>query len=133
MKNVNNVTSVLRLDKAYCRDFKFSSSGNIPDEMRPEMKIGKQVSTYEDESGFEVELVASIGQEDHFSLDITLVGDFTVEGGLTDSNKYLMDNAVAILFPYLRSQVTLLTTQPGMPPLLLPVINVSKLLKEDLD
>ncbi len=31
-------------------------------------------------------------------------------------------NTVAIMFPFIRSQVTLLTTQPGMTPIVLPPI-----------
>lgn len=35
-------------------------------------------------------------------------------------------NTVAIMFPFIRSQVTLLTTQPGMTPIVLPPINTTK-------
>ena len=33
---------------------------------------------------------------------------------------------VAIMFPFIRSQITLLTTQPGMTPIVLPPINTTK-------
>ena len=36
-------------------------------------------------------------------------------------------NTVAIMFPFIRSQVTLLTSQPGMIPIILPAINTQKL------
>ena len=35
-------------------------------------------------------------------------------------------NTVAIMFPFIRSQVSLLTTQPGMTPIILPPINTAK-------
>ena len=35
-------------------------------------------------------------------------------------------NTVAIKFPFIRSQVTLLTSQPGMTPIVLPAINTQK-------
>lgn len=35
-------------------------------------------------------------------------------------------NTVAIMFLFIRSQVTLLTTQPGMTPIVLPAINTTK-------
>lgn len=35
-------------------------------------------------------------------------------------------NTVAIMFPFIRSQVSLLTTQPGMNPIILPPINTAK-------
>ena len=36
-------------------------------------------------------------------------------------------NTVAIKFSFIRSQVTLLTSQPGMTPIVLPAINTQKL------
>ena len=36
-------------------------------------------------------------------------------------------NTVAIMFPFIRSQVTLMTSQPGMSPIVLPPINTTKL------
>ena len=38
-------------------------------------------------------------------------------------------NAVAILFPYLRSQVTRMTAQPDIEPVVIPAININALLK----
>ena len=38
-------------------------------------------------------------------------------------------NTVAILFPYLRSQVTLMTAQPDIEPVVIPAININALLK----
>lgn len=35
-------------------------------------------------------------------------------------------NTIAIMFPFIRSQVTLLTSQPGMAPIVLPPINTQK-------
>lgn len=41
----------------------------------------------------------------------------------------LKANTVAIMLPYLRSQVSLLTTQPGMAPIQLPIYNAVELTK----
>jgi preprotein translocase subunit SecB len=37
---------------------------------------------------------------------------------------------VAILFPFVRSQISLITSQPGMMPVIIPAINVNALLDE---
>ena len=42
----------------------------------------------------------------------------------------IRQNAVAILFPYLRSQVSLLTTQPGVEPVILPPLNIAKMVEQ---
>ena len=41
--------------------------------------------------------------------------------------RLIKENGVAILFPYLRSEITLLTTQPGFQPIVLPAVNIAKM------
>ena len=68
-------------------------------------------------------------------MSVELVGTFAFSNS-ENVNKNLYDNlinknAIAILFPYLRSQVTLITSQPNMTPIILPPININTLLKND--
>ncbi len=44
-----------------------------------------------------------------------------------DISKNINKNTIAIMFPFIRSQVTLLTSQPNMCPVILPTINTSNL------
>lgn len=39
-------------------------------------------------------------------------------------------NGTAILFPYLRSFITTLTSNAGIPPLVLPTLNIQKIIEE---
>ena len=39
----------------------------------------------------------------------------------------LKNNAVAIMFPFIRSQVSLITTQPGLAPVMLQPINIAQI------
>ena len=36
----------------------------------------------------------------------------------------LEKNTIAIMFPYIRSYISIITTQPGMPPIVLPAMNI---------
>ncbi len=48
------------------------------------------------------------------------------------TNRELIEkNTVAIMFPYLRSYVSLLTTHPGMSPIVLPAMNIAAMLREN--
>ena len=48
------------------------------------------------------------------------------------TNRELIEkNTVAIMFPYLRSYVSLLTTQPGMSPIVLSAMNIAAMLREN--
>ena len=44
-----------------------------------------------------------------------------------NEDKLMNTSTIAIMFPYIRSQVSLLTTQPGMTPIVLPPIDTSKI------
>ena len=45
-------------------------------------------------------------------------------------NPLIKQNTVAIMFPFIRSEITLLTSQPGMSPIVIPPLNIKKLLSE---
>ena len=46
-------------------------------------------------------------------------------------NKMLIErNTIAIMFPYFRSYVSTLTTQPGMTPIVLPAMNIVAMLAQ---
>lgn len=42
------------------------------------------------------------------------------------AERMLCQNTVAIMFPFIRSQISLMTTQPGLTPVVLPPINTTK-------
>lgn len=45
-------------------------------------------------------------------------------------DKVISNNTVAIMFPYIRSQLSLLTTQPNLTPVILPSMNINALLEK---
>lgn len=47
-----------------------------------------------------------------------------------DKEMLFRNNAVAIMFPFIRSQVALITAQPGLTPIMLQPINISKIWAE---
>ena len=67
-----------------------------------------------------------------FCLSVIMRGYFTVE--ITEDRKkakqLLARNAVAILFPYLRSAITSITAEAGIKPFILPPVNIVKLLED---
>lgn len=60
-------------------------------------------------------------------LHLLLVGVFEADD--KEFLQRMVPNAIAIIFPYMRSQVTLMTAQPNLPPIVLPPININALLK----
>ena len=82
------------------------------------------------ESEHEVSLKLHITkQSDDLEVCVVARANFMIDDDSSDVAKRLLnENTVAIMFPYVRSQVSLLTTQPGMTPILVPTINTTKLL-----
>ncbi|HBG11062.1 MAG TPA: preprotein translocase subunit SecB [Clostridium sp.] len=80
---------------------------------------------------YDVELKLTIKKEG-ISLLVVANARFVYEADIYDSEEYIVNvNTVAIMFPFIRSQVSLLTTQPGIMPIILPPINTAKLVNNN--
>lgn len=65
----------------------------------------------------------------NLSLNISVVANatFVYNAPNPEDERYIIEtNTVAIMFPFIRSQVSLLSTQPGMMPIVLPPINTAR-------
>ncbi len=84
------------------------------------------------EGEFKVTLVLTGKKEEEYHFTISLSGFFEVDDGKDLGDVKVLDlinkNAVAILMPYLRSEVTLLTAQPNTESIVLPPFNINKML-----
>lgn len=65
-----------------------------------------------------------------FSMEIEVVGFFFVSGSSKEQIEMFKPNAAAILFPYVRALVSSYTANANVTPLVLPPININKLLKK---
>lgn len=75
---------------------------------------------------YEIELTLTLKKDD-LLLEVTANAHFWYEADQYENEEVIIKrNTVAIMFPFIRSQVTLLTTQPGMTPVVLPPINTTK-------
>jgi preprotein translocase subunit SecB len=71
-------------------------------------------------------------QERGLRLVVEIEGIFTVlvdEGERELVDRVLHENTLAILFPFLRSAVSVVTVAANIPPLVLPVVNIVEMLK----
>ena len=101
-----------------------------------ELKLRMQVRIGMSEDGvYKVTLVLYGNKEDEYELVISLSGFFRINGEDDLDNHDLQDlikkNAVAILMPYLRSELTLLTAQPETDSVVMPPFNVNKMLDKN--
>lgn len=67
-------------------------------------------------------------KKDEYTFEIQATGYFVYNGNVDDT--IIQQNAVAIVMPYIRSEVSILTAQPGIEPVVLPPFNIIEMMKE---
>nr|WP_325305115.1 Preprotein translocase subunit SecB [uncultured Dysosmobacter sp.] len=85
----------------------------------------------ERENGEFVASIRVIGtKEDEYTFVVRASGYFRLEDHVEDRKTIIQQNAVAIVFPYIRSQISLLTAQPEVEPVVLPAMNIAQMVED---
>lgn len=86
-----------------------------------------------DDDNFTVQLAAKISNENFpFEVSVTVSGDFFSERWKELNTKKDVELTVnQILFPYVRALISNITSAAGVNPIILPIINVAELLKDN--
>lgn len=81
-----------------------------------------------DEEKYEVVLVTTVSDDQ----EKVYVGVRTRAIFIThQENKDILEkNTIAIMFPYVRSYISIITTQPGMTPIVLPAMNIVAMIND---
>lgn len=130
MENMSH--SILSLEKLYFDKISYSRKEiELPPQMSYEMHFNRGIDLI-DGSKYKVSLTAEIKSENEaVEISATIIGVFVCECDDEKlKNTLVKDNTIAIMFPYLRSQISLVSTQPDFAPVILPAINVIELFKD---
>lgn len=83
---------------------------------------------------YKVTIDMSVKKEGEYEIEIGLSGFFSINTTAleanTDISELISKNTVAILMPYMRSELTLLTAQPGMESIVMPPININAMMEQ---
>ena len=128
----NNTCKIQMLDLYFSKfDFK-QERGTDSKEYNTSFQIEYAVNS-EDDTKVRVVVDTTVTNEaQSIVLNVQTVGIFKVDKLDMDEATYehlIKANTVAIIFPFIRSQVSLLTTQPGMMPVMIPPININALIE----
>ena len=130
---MNNINSSLQMLSFFFT--KMSVELNNPLTESPNLKNTVSINharKKDDNYQVKVQIDYTLESEDSsFKLYLQALGFFKLEKSEdmpeTIANDILNKNTIAIMFPFIRSQVSLMTTQPGMSPILVQPIDVNKL------
>ncbi len=133
MQNKDNIHSVLKLKNLVFDKIEFKRTG-FQNDKELELKIQSNISQRQDAEIYKITLIMNGNKPDEYSFEISLTGFFTIEDDPNITQELKKDlvskNAIAILMPYLRSEVSLLTAQPGVECVVLPAFNINKMLEK---
>ena len=127
MKLKESTTSILKLNGIHFNELSFKRRDST-DSVIDDCELTRKIVDI-DVDNFTVELNFKLSTS-IFEMSISLEGKFNIvcEDALM-KERLKKNNTISILFPYIRSEVTLLTSQPEMTPVIIP-ININKLIDE---
>jgi preprotein translocase subunit SecB len=131
MEDNKSIESILKLNKIVFDKVEFKRLG-FKNDTELELEMQSNISQKNDAEVYRVTLILKGKKAEEYTLEISLSGFFSIEtdGELTEDLKdtLITKNSVAILMPYLRSEVSLLTAQPEMECVVLPPFNINNML-----
>ena len=130
-ENLTPVPSVLQMDPVVFDELSFQRKGfqNKEKGAPVNLSVARQVQKISD-GHYRVIVRATVTCPQEYVARVQISGFCSLREDLENKDELLNGNALAILFPYIRSQLTLLTAQPGTNPIVLPAMNIAKMLEE---
>lgn len=121
-------TSILKMEHIVFDEITFVRKGFRNEESKKvSLSISSSVEAIEETSSrVTVKLLAD--KENEYTARISISGFCSIEENSELGKELIEKNAVAILFPYLRSELSLLTAQPETDPIVLPAMNINGML-----
>lgn len=122
--------SIVSLHSIFCDKILFERSEQAP--LLENLKMHFTTSYQFDEAHTSclVKLACFIKDEssENVRMEVSVTGEFSCECEDAERRDALLQkNTMAILFPYLRTQVSVITMQPGMDPIVIPPMNIEAL------
>lgn len=124
---------VLNLERLFFQNIEFSRLGE-KNAKELHYEVSTEIMQKSDEEVYKVALSLKGNKEDEYQFLIELVGIFSVDVSSEMDKEFkkeiLTKNTVAIMMPYIRSEVSILTAQPGIDCVVLPPFNINAMMDE---
>ena len=119
--------SPLKLDTIIISECRFKRSEEELRSSRLDVSVKRNIEEHSPKQ-YKITLELFINDDAHLlELSVKCVACFTTE---QDNSELIEKNAIAIMFPYVRSYVSTMTSQPGMSPIVLPPMNIVAMFQE---
>ena len=119
--------SPLKLDTIIISECSFKRSEEALRSSRLDVNVKRNIEERSSDH-YKITLELFISDDAHqLELRVKCVACFTTG---QDNSALIEKNAIAIMFPYVRSYVSTMTSQPGMSPIVLPPMNIVAMFQE---
>lgn len=111
--------------------FKLKPADTVDTEKSIELlpKLSRKIKRTNDEN-YSISIGVTLDQEDlPFTAQVSMTGRFLLQG-IKNPEQTMKVNAAAILYPYVRAAISMLTTLANVSPVVLPPVNFVKLFEE---
>jgi len=119
--------SIMLVKEEFWRDL------SVPENAISDLKIGMEWGNKNNNYNVEITTALRLINEEKevLKLECTFVGVFSVIESNENMNieDFIKNNSAAIMFPYIREHISMITQKSGVKPILLPPINVTALIK----
>ncbi|MCM1063121.1 MAG: protein-export chaperone SecB [Eubacterium sp.] len=132
MNTVHDENCVLILEDLVFDKISFTRK-DFRSDREPEFSFEISAGKKNNEDIYKVTIIMSVKKEKEYDIEISLSGFFSINTEALDENvdkaELISKNTVAILMPYMRSELSLLTAQPGVECIVMPPINVDAMME----
>ena len=119
--------SPLVLEELEIMESAFRKEGTLADDVELGVHVKHNLKKQSD-GVFEILLETTVSDADE-KLYVYVKGR-AIFATQQENRDILEKNTIAIMFPYIRSYISLITTQPGMNPIVLPAMNIIAMLND---
>lgn len=135
---MGNNRSVLRFEKYIVKEIFYLANEMCVDaeELELDFDFDTNMSLDAQENKIEIELSTDIFKDSikknyPFEMKVTIKGYFSIDAEEPDVEIRMFEqNAIAILFPYLRAIVSTYTANANVPPIILPAMNINAYMRK---
>ncbi|MCI9197361.1 MAG: preprotein translocase subunit SecB [Lachnospiraceae bacterium] len=126
MEIKSEYTSSLVLEKVEIIESAFRKKDFPLEDLELGLKVGHEIREIEN-GRYEILLNTTVSDENEvIYVYVESRALFHIEGA---DKLSFEQNMIAIVFPYIRSYITSITTQPGMSPIVLPAMNIAAMVR----
>lgn len=123
--------STLQINPVYFDEISFKRQGPATGSKETTTKLGirKEIEKIAD-GQYRVIVGVRAEKAREYIAEVQISGYCNIDESIPSKDRILDENAVSILFAYIRTELTLITSQPGVEPIVLPVVNITEMLKK---